>query len=389
MTPQKIFQDYINRIDSKGTHPFGVINSKGTIIACTDISQVGTSTVLFSDDLKIFGHAKNVGSGKNNRDNRSDKVEPETPHVIDGATYFAFGDPTFADYAVYTPGTDNAAKESVRFIASLFSLLLENFDKKFDRDNFIKTVTFKNIIPAEISTKAKELGIEFDVTRCVFIIEFKSKKNPISTDTVRNLFPDKNRDFIFSNKENEILLIKEFKRDITSEKLEKLGEYILDTLNSEFFAEASIGIGRSFSDLGSLPNAYSEAEIALKIGTVFNMNKGILSYDNLGIARLIYHIPPQLCEVFINEVFKMGSIETLDAETLSTILRFFENNLNVSETSRKLFVHRNTLVYRLEKIKKITGLDLRRFDHAIVFKIALMVKKFLNSIENNTSPTLY
>ena len=117
----------------------------------------------------------------------------------------------------------------------------------------------------------------------------------------------------------------------------------------------------------------------MEVGKVFDTEKTISSYDSLGIARLIYQLPTTLCETFLKEVFKRGSIESLDQETLFTIQRFFENNLNVSETSRKLFVHRNTLVYRLEKIKKITGLDLREFDHAIIFKIALMVNKYLKS----------
>ena len=123
---------------------------------------------------------------------------------------------------------------------------------------------------------------------------------------------------------------------------------------------------------------------ASEVGKVFDVEKSIVSYSNLGIGRLIYYLPKTLCEMFLQEVFKRGSLESLDRETLMTIQAFFENNLNVSETSRKLFVHRNTLVYRLEKIKKLTGLDLREFDHAITFKVALMVKKYVVS-----KPTLY
>ena len=117
----------------------------------------------------------------------------------------------------------------------------------------------------------------------------------------------------------------------------------------------------------------------MEVSKVFDTEKQIIRYDNLGIARLIYQLPTTVCEMFLREVFKQGSIESLDQETLFTIQRFFENNLNVSETARKLFVHRNTLVYRLEKIKKLTGLDLREFDDAITFKVALMVKKYLTS----------
>ena len=133
------------------------------------------------------------------------------------------------------------------------------------------------------------------------------------------------------------------------------------------------------SNIKDLASSFKEAQIAMEVGKVFDTEKQVISYDHLGIARLIYQLPTTLCEAFLREVFKQDSIDSLDSETLFTIQRFFENNLNVSETSRGLFVHRNTLVYRLEKIKKLTGLDLRKFDDAIVFKVALMVKKYLSS----------
>ena len=158
-----------------------------------------------------------------------------------------------------------------------------------------------------------------------------------------------------------------------------LAASIADTLSGEFFTHAVIGIGSAVEGLKDIARSFKEAQIALEVGKVFDNEKTIVRYENLGIARLIYQLPTTLCETFLHEVFKRGSIESLDQETLFTIQKFFENNLNVSETSRKLFVHRNTLVYRLEKIKKITGLDLREFDHAIVFKIALMVKKYLKA----------
>ena len=167
--------------------------------------------------------------------------------------------------------------------------------------------------------------------------------------------------------------------EIPVKDLEKLARSIVDTLSSEFYTRATVGIGTPVTGIKDLARSFKEAQVALEVGKVFDTDEAIVSYDNLGIARLIYQLPTTLCETFLKEVFKQGSIDSLDQETLFTIHRFFENNLNVSETSRKLFVHRNTLVYRLEKIKKLTGLDLREFDHAIVFKIALMVKKYLTS----------
>jgi carbohydrate diacid regulator len=159
--------------------------------------------------------------------------------------------------------------------------------------------------------------------------------------------------------------------------LEAVAQMIFDTVCTELYVTVSVGVGTVVENVRELARSYKEAQIALEVGKIFENEKNINSYENLGIGRLIYQLPTTLCEMFLEEVFRKGSIESLDYETLTTIQAFFENNLNVSETSRKLFVHRNTLVYRLEKIRKLTGLDLREFDHAITFKVALMVKKYL------------
>ena len=186
-------------------------------------------------------------------------------------------------------------------------------------------------------------------------------------------------DFIVNINETDLCLIKEVKSANDNKDLEKLAKSIIDIINSELYIKAYVGIGTIVDNIRDLSRSFKEAQVAIEVGKVFDTDKYIVTYDNLGIGRLIYQLPETLCEMFLSEVFKKGSIESLDYETLFTIQKFFENNLNVSETSRKLFVHRNTLVYRLEKIRKLTGLDLRRFDHAIVFKVALMVKRYLNS----------
>ena len=194
-----------------------------------------------------------------------------------------------------------------------------------------------------------------------------------------SLFPEKTKDFVVSVGDNDIALIKEVHSNIEIRDLEKLSGSIIDTLNGEFYTRATIGIGSIVTTLKDVSRSFKEAQIAIEVGKVFDVEKSIVSYSNLGIGRLIYYLPTTLCKMFLAEVFKKGSIESLDHETLFTIQKFFENNLNVSETSRKLFVHRNTLVYRLEKIRRLTGLDLKEFDDAIVFKVALMVRKYLLS----------
>ena len=179
--------------------------------------------------------------------------------------------------------------------------------------------------------------------------------------------------------ENDIVLVKEVKPNCDSKELEKVANTIVDTTGTEFFQKVTVGIGTIADNIKDLARSFKEAQVAIEVGKVFDTEKNIINYENLGIGRLVYQLPTTLCEMFLQEVFKKGSLESLDHETLMTIQAFFENNLNVSETSRKLFVHRNTLVYRLEKIRKLTGLDLREFEHAITFKVALMVKKYLTS----------
>jgi carbohydrate diacid regulator len=178
-----------------------------------------------------------------------------------------------------------------------------------------------------------------------------------------------------------VAVIKQITYFTTPEELEKIAQSIETTLKNELYVRPVIGYGTVSEHLRTLADSYKEAQTAIDVGKVFDSDRSIINYENLGIGRLIYQLPTTLCEIFLSEVFKKNSIDSLDLETLFTINKFFENNLNVSETSRKLFVHRNTLVYRLEKIKKLTGLDLRQFDHAIVFKVALMVRQYLSSRE--------
>ncbi|MBQ1728741.1 MAG: helix-turn-helix domain-containing protein, partial [Oscillospiraceae bacterium] len=196
---------------------------------------------------------------------------------------------------------------------------------------------------------------------------------------LRRLFPDRQKDFVISINEADVAVIKEMSGTVEEKDLIKLAANMEKALFEELKVKVVIGIGSVALHLRELASRYKEAQIAIEVGKVFDTEKSVISYESLGIGRLIYQLPTTMCEMFLSEVFKKNPIESLDEETLSIITEFFDNNLNISETSRKLFVHRNTLVYRLGKIKKMTGLDLREFDQAIVFKVALMVKKYLNS----------
>ena len=215
--------------------------------------------------------------------------------------------------------------------------------------------------------------------RIVFLIKFFGKSDVIPFDMVQNMFPDKNKDYVISVGEHDIVLVKEIKPNYDMREIEKIAKTIADTLSSEFYAKVTIGIGTAVDSIKDLARSFKEAQVAIEVGKVFDTEKNIISYENLGIGRLIYQLPTTLCEMFLQEVFKKGSLESLDRETLMTIQCFFENNLNVSETCKQALRTQKHSCLSSSKIRKLTGLDLREFEHAITFKVALMVKKYLTS----------
>lgn len=353
----RLLQGIVHQMVEVIDRTFGVIDETGTVISCSEFGKIG----------EMQSHAVS-------------KVFASTDIVhADGYTYKAFGAHMHPEYAVFVEGDDDIAARYVAVLAVSFSTIKQYYDEKYDRGNFIKNVILENILPGDIYIKARELRFNNDATRVVVLIRITERNDVSVFDVIQDLFPDKTKDFVININETDIALVKEVKAGIETKDLEKLARSIVDSLGTEYYTHVLVGIGTTIDSIKDLSRSFREAQVSLEVGKVFDTEKTIVSYDNLGIARLIYQLPTTLCEMFLKEIFKRGSIESLDHETLFTIQKFFENNLNVSETSRKLFVHRNTLVYRLEKIKKLTGLDLREFDDAIVFKVALMVKKYLNS----------
>ena len=354
----RLFQGLVYQMRDTVDRMIGVIDETATIIACSDLTKIGEPNDFLAVDLS----------------------ENNDLFVRDGITYKPFGSKMKSEYAVFVSGTDELAAKMCGILTISLSSIKQYYDEKYDRGNFIKNVILDNILPGDVFAKARELHFSAEANRVVLLVRVQANNDISAFDVVQNLFPDKQKDFVFNISETDIVLVKEVKTGIDSKDLEKLARSIVDTLGGEFYTKAQVGIGTVITGVKDLARSFREAQAALEVGKVFDTEKLIVSYDNLGIARIIYQLPTTLCEQFLREVFKKASIESLDQETLFTIQKFFENNLNVSETSRKLFVHRNTLVYRLEKIKKLTGLDLREFDHAIVFKVAMMVKMYLDSL---------
>lgn len=353
----RLFQGIIHQMKDAVDRVIGVLDENGIIISCSDLAKIGGTRQGVRDELSYT--SETVMSG--------------------GYTYKPIGSGAKTEYIVFVEGEDKQAERLAAILSISLGSIKGLYDDKYDKASFIKNVILDNILPSDIYLKSKELHFSNDVMRIVMLIKFIGKNEIIPYQMVQNMFPDKNKDYVISVGESDIVLVKEVKPNYDTRAIEKIAQSISDTFGTEFYTKVSIGIGTAVESIKDLARSYKEAQAAIEVGKVFDTEKNIVSYENLGIGRLIYQLPTTLCEMFLSEVFKKGSIETLDRETLLTIQCFFENNLNVSETSRKLFVHRNTLVYRLEKVRKLTGLDLREFDHAITFKVAMMVKKYLTS----------
>ncbi len=256
------------------------------------------------------------------------------------------------------------------------------YKERFDRNNFFQNLLLDNLLLVDIYNRAKKLHIEVAVPRAVFLVETYLEKDGIVTEVLKGMFSSQAGDYITAVDESNVILIKALNADSTYEDMAEVAETIVAMVNAEAMMNVRVSFGTVVQELKDVSKSYKEAKMALDVGKIFYAEKSVVAYSALGIGRLIYQLPVNLCKLFIDEIFGDNVPSELDDETLTTINKFFENNLNVSETSRQLFVHRNTLVYRIEKIQKSTGLDLRNFDDALTFKIALMVVSYMKYIDS-------
>ena len=257
------------------------------------------------------------------------------------------------------------------------------YKERFDRNNFFQNLLLDNLLLVDIYNRAKKLHIEVSMPRAVFLVETGLEKDGIVTEVLKSMFSSQAGDYITAVDESSVILIKALEPNTTHEELMSIAETIVAMVNGEAMMNVKVAFGTIVPELKDVSKSYKEAKMALDVGKIFYAEKNVAAYSTLGIGRLIYQLPINLCKIFIEEIFGDNVPSDLDEETLNTINKFFENNLNVSETSRQLFVHRNTLVYRIEKLQKSTGLDLRNFDDALTFKIALMVVNYMKYLDNS------
>ena len=306
---------------------------------------------------------------------------PADSQVISGYQFFKVLDENQLEYILIANGNSDDVYMVGKMAAFQLQSLLVAYKERFDKDNFIKNLLLDNLLLVDIYNRAKKLHIDTEARRVVFILEVSHEKENSSLELVRAMFSSKTNDFITAVDEKSIIIVKELAASEHYPQMAALAASVLDSLPEEKKQDALIAYGTIVGEIKDVSRSYKEARMALNVGKIFFGDEKVIAYSSLGIGRLIYQLPIPLCKMFIREIFENKSPDDFDEETLTTINKFFDNNLNVSETSRQLYIHRNTLVYRLDKLQKSTGLDLRVFEDAITFKIALMVVKYMRYME--------
>ncbi|MCL2547066.1 MAG: helix-turn-helix domain-containing protein [Oscillospiraceae bacterium] len=329
----------------------GVLDNDGMVVSCTDSARIGEQRDVVEDKICAGGYT----------------YRPlERQHAM-------------PEYTVFAAGEDEEAYTLCVMAGIALNSAKALYDERHDKATFVKNILQGNVMPDELYARARELQINCDKPRVVMLIRQLDRNEPMAADMLQSLFPERNHDFVVGLSGDEIALVKEVREDVDTQNLNKLAAAIEETMGAELYIKTNIGVGAPAMHIKDLAKSFNEARVALEVGKVFETDRSILHYAHLGISRLIYQLPVSLCEMFLKEVFKQGSMDKIDQEILLTIQKLFENNLNISETARQLFVHRNTLVYRLDRMKRTTGLDLRDFEDAVVFKVAYMVHKYLEA----------
>lgn len=329
------------------------------------------------DVVSTTGHMNNVAKAA-----KEFALGPADSQEIQGYQYFKIYDEASVEYILIACGTGEDVYMVGKMVAFQLQNLIVAYKERFDKDNFIKNLLLDNLLLVDIYSRAKKLHIATDVKRVAMILESTDRKDSNILECIRTHFGTNNKDFITAVDENDVIVVKELEEADFQKEVEKSARAMINVLEKEGIHGVHISYGTAVGEIKEVSRSYKEAKMALDVGKIFFDERDIVAYSELGIGRLIYQLPIPLCKMFIKEIFGGKSPDEFDEETLTTIMKFFENSLNVSETSRQLFIHRNTLVYRLDKLQKTTGLDLRVFEDAITFKIALMVVKYMKYMEN-------
>lgn len=357
MISNQIIQSTIEGIKNVTKYDLAVLDIDGKVLAST----FRGADALIGDDVRTFidSSSEVVTSGENQ--------------------FFKVFDEHQLENIVLLHSTDADSYKTGLLTAFQIQCLITAYKERFDKDNFIKNLLLDNLLVVDIYNRAKKLRIRPESRRVVFILETGPENDRATIENVRTILGNRPSDFVTAVDESSIIIVKELSDTEGYENAEQIGRNFISAIGKD--ENTHIAYGTIVNELREVSRSYKEARMALDVGKIFFAEKDVIAYSSLGIGRLIYQLPIPLCKMFIKEIFANKSPDEFDEETITTINKFFENNLNVSETSRQLFIHRNTLVYRLDKLQKSTGLDLRVFEDAITFKIALMVVRYMKYME--------
>lgn len=351
-----------------------------TIDGLTDIIKVGMT--IFDTEGHIL-----VSTSQDDREDDGRNVKgfcesPADSQVVNGYQYFKVFDETHLEYIVRIDGRDEESYTVGKIITFQLQSLLVAYKERYDKENFIKNLLLDNLLLVDIYNRAKKLHIPIEHRRVVFVIELPEEKNNEIVEGVRRLFSESMDTMITAVEEDSLIVIRELASYEGDAKVSEIANTIFEILPETDGGRPHVSYGTIVNELREVSRSYKEARMALDVGRIFYPESSVVEYNSLGVGRLVYQLPVPLCKMFIREVFGEQSPDSFDEETLVTIQQFFDNDLNVSETSRQLYIHRNTLVYRLDKLQKSTGLDLRKFSDAITFKIALMVVQYMTYMKD-------
>ena len=359
MISNQILQNTIEGLKAIGRVEFCVVDAEGKTLA-------ETTPDLLTQSSTALEFAKS----------------PADSQEVAGNQYFKIYDEQQLEYMLIAMGSGENVYMVGKMAAFQIQNLLVAYKERFDKDNFIKNLLLDNLLLVDIYSRAKKLHVQPEARRVTMVIEGRCSKETNLLELMRSNFGANSKDFITAVDENNVIVVKEIENSDTNAEIDKVAYAYQALLERDGVEDVHISYGTPVKEIKEVSRSFKEAKMAMDVGKIFFSERNVIAYSELGIGRLIYQLPIPLCKMFIREIFGGKSPDDFDEETLTTIMKFFENSLNVSETSRQLFIHRNTLVYRLDKLQKTTGLDLRVFEDAITFKIALMVVKYMKYMES-------